>query len=152
MKLLIDTNILLRLSDPDHAHHEVARTAVDQLNALGHQGVLVPQVLYEYWVVATRPQEQNGLGADVATADADVAGWTQLFQLLLDERGMFTRWHELVTTYQVKGKNAHDTRLVAAMLRHGLTSLLTFNTADFARYSQITAHAPTAVAAGRIPE
>jgi len=34
----------------------------------------------------------------------------------------------------VMGKNAHDTRLVAAMLRHDIKSILTFNSADFKRF------------------
>jgi hypothetical protein len=34
-------------------------------------------------------------------------------------------------------------RLVAAMLVHGITHILTFNTKDFARYSEIIAVNPT---------
>ena len=49
--------------------------------------------------------------------------------------------------YGVIGVNVHDARLVAAMLVHGLTHILTFNTTDFARYTEITAVHPTAVIA-----
>jgi hypothetical protein len=42
-----------------------------------------------------------------------------------------------VAGYQVSGKNAHDARLVAAMLVHGIESILTFNTQDFFRYGEI---------------
>ena len=38
------------------------------------------------------------------------------------------------------------------MQRHGVAHVLTFNTADFARYTGITAHDPADVAAGRLPE
>jgi hypothetical protein len=38
----------------------------------------------------------------------------------------------------VTGKKAHDTRLVAAMMVHGVTHLLTFNIEDFKQYSNIT--------------
>ena len=48
-------------------------------------------------------------------------------------------------TYKVIGVNVHDARLVAAMLVHGLTHILTFNIADFARYSEITAVNPPTV-------
>ncbi len=41
--------------------------------------------------------------------------------------------------------NVHDARLVAAMLVHGLSHILTFNTTEFARYSEITAVHPTAI-------
>jgi predicted nucleic acid-binding protein len=71
-----------------------------------------------------------------------------LFPLLQDERAIFFRWLELVTAHEVSGKPAHDARLVAAMLRHGLMCLLTFNTADFARYSEVTVVHPDGVIAG----
>ncbi len=38
-------------------------------------------------------------------------------------------------TYGVSGVQVHDARLVAAMISHGATHILTFNTADFARYA-----------------
>jgi hypothetical protein len=47
---------------------------------------------------------------------------------------------------QVTGKSGHDARLVAAMVVHGLTHLLTFNTSHFARYSGITVLDPAAFA------
>ncbi len=47
--------------------------------------------------------------------------------------------------YQVIGKNAHDTRLVAAMIVHGIPRILTFNTTDFQRYQEITAISPADV-------
>jgi predicted nucleic acid-binding protein len=42
----------------------------------------------------------------------------------------------------VRGKNAHDARLVAAMLVHGLTHVLTFNGKDFARFGEIAVIPP----------
>jgi hypothetical protein len=39
----------------------------------------------------------------------------------------------------------HDVRLVALMLAHGVTHLLTLNGADFRRYSEITCLRPDAV-------
>jgi predicted nucleic acid-binding protein len=63
--------------------------------------------------------------------------WIDLFTLFRDERGVFSVWREFVAQYDVKGKNAHDARLVAAMKRHGLDHLLTFNVSDFRRYEGI---------------
>jgi predicted nucleic acid-binding protein len=42
-----------------------------------------------------------------------------------------------VADYRVSGKNAHDARLVAAMVVHGIDSILTFNAQDFVRYREI---------------
>jgi predicted nucleic acid-binding protein len=121
MRILLDTNVVLRLGDKGHATHADALAAIDWLDANGHECVIVPQVLYEYWGVATRPSENNGLDMPVADADAAVSHWITVFRLLLDERGVFTYWRDLVATNEVKGKGAHDARLVAAMQRHGLT-------------------------------
>ena len=41
------------------------------------------------------------------------------------------------------GVNVHDTKLAAAMLVHSVTHLLTFNTADFKRFPEITAVHPS---------
>jgi len=46
---------------------------------------------------------------------------------------------------------AHDTRLVAAMQRHGLTYLLTFNTGDFSRFTAIHGLSPEDILAGQLP-
>jgi hypothetical protein len=43
------------------------------------------------------------------------------------------------------GKQAHDTRLVAAMTVHQITHLLTFNTDDFKRFTEITAIDPRSI-------
>lgn len=152
MKLLMDTNILLRLQDAGHALHDRAQAAVDRLDSDGHEGVIVPQVLYEYWVVATRPAAVNGLGMDLASVEASLSKWLSVFRLLRDERGIFGFWRELVTNHQVQGKNAHDARLVAAMQRHGLVNLLTFNGPDFVRFAGINVYSPSDVVAGQLPE
>jgi hypothetical protein len=37
----------------------------------------------------------------------------------------------------VKGKQVYDARIVAALLRHHISHLLTFNASDFRRYSEM---------------
>jgi hypothetical protein len=48
----------------------------------------------------------------------------------------------LVVAHGVMGAQVHDARLVAFMLAHGLTHVLTLNAADFARYPGIIPVAP----------
>ena len=142
MTVLLDTNILLRVASPTHAMHKEARDAVANLQRQGEDLVLVPQVIYEYWVVATRPLASNGLELTATIASKAIDNFSSIFQLLRDERGIYTIWKDLVVASVVMGKNAHDTRLVAAMLRHDIKSILTFNTADFKRFIQIEAIHP----------
>ena len=46
---------------------------------------------------------------------------------------MHAEWRRLVVAYGVSGAQVHDACLAAAMRVHGVTRLLTFNGADFAR-------------------
>lgn len=57
--------------------------------------------------------------------------------VMLPELPLQDAWERLVVAHRVSGKNAHDARLVAAMLVHGVENLLTFNTQDFRRYGEI---------------
>lgn len=151
MRILVDTNILLRRAQPASAHHQMTLDALTALVRAKVDLCLVPQVIYEFWVAATRPIEVNGLGLDVATAEQSVDALLRDFVLFRDERGVFDNWRTLVIAEAVKGKTAHDARLVAAMQRHGLTNVLTYNTPDFARFRDINVFGPGQVLAGRQP-
>ena len=137
MRILLDTNVLCRLAEKGHPLHDTVEVALSSLRDDGHELCLVPQVLYEYWVVVTRPVSDNGLGMPTADVDKAIGLWIDLFTLFRDERGVFSIWREYVAQYDVKGKGAHDARLVAAMKRHSLDHLLTFNVSDFRRYEGI---------------
>jgi len=58
--------------------------------------------------------------------------------LLRDTPGVYDEWRRLVATHAASGKAAHDARLVAAMMIHEITHILTFNGSDFKRYPGIT--------------
>jgi predicted nucleic acid-binding protein len=105
----------------------------------------VPQNLYEFWSVTTRPVAQNGLGFSSGQAAAALTRLKQLFTLLEDTPAILPEWERLVVAHAVLGKNAHDARIAATMLIHGVTHLLTFNDADFRRFP-ITVLTPAAVA------
>jgi predicted nucleic acid-binding protein len=137
MLLVLDTNVLLRLVEPEHERHRAAVGAVDALDALGHTKAILPQIVYEFWAVATRPINARGLGLTGAEVHSKLEGILATARLLRDERRIYERWRELVADHDVKGKQVHDARIVAAMLRHNISHLLTFNAPDFARYSDI---------------
>ena len=60
----------------------------------------------------------------------------------------YRRWHALVVELKLTGVQVHDARIVALMLTHGITHILTFDTEDFRRYTGITALSPHELAAG----
>src|ERR1700689_1077354 len=59
---LIDTNVLLRLLQPRHPQYSIAAAAVAELRKQRADLCVAPQNLVEFWVVATRPVVNNGLG------------------------------------------------------------------------------------------
>jgi hypothetical protein len=69
----------------------------------------------------------------VASARAEQERVLSLFTLLPEVQDVFPEWQRLVVAHDVKGKNSHDARLVAAMRFHAVGQILTFNGSDFAR-------------------
>ena len=151
MKVLIDTNILLRIAQLTSSDRPTAKSAIVSLVNADYQLCIVPQVIYEFWVVASRPVSANGLGMDPASTERSVNQILNDFDLLKDERGIFAIWQSLVRSRNVSGKTAHDARLVAAMQRHGIDAILTFNNSDFTRFSDIQVLTPLEVVNGRLP-
>ncbi len=134
MRTLLDTNILTRTAEVHHPMYQAAIDAVAVLRAQGGAVVIVPQNLYEFWVVCTRPTVQNGLGLSATQAAAELARLKSMCLFIPDTPAVFPQWEQLVAHHQVLGKNAHDARLVAAMLVHGIDRILTFNAGDFLRF------------------
>ena len=124
MKVLLDTNIIVRAAQPNLPAWPQIDQALSTLLATGATLCVVPQNIYEFWVVATRPAAQNGFGLTAQDTKTLVRDSIERLTLLRDERGIFDFWMSLVDTYSVIGKNAHDARLVAAMKRHSITNLL----------------------------
>jgi len=134
--ILLDTNLLGRLTDSTDPLCRAARKAVHTLLAKGERLIIVPQNLYEFWAVATRkpgapPVGQNGLGMTPEQASQWLRFFQRRFTLLPDREELLTHWHALVRTFGIKGLKSHDARLVAAMQSYGITRLLTFDADDF---------------------
>jgi predicted nucleic acid-binding protein len=147
MRVLVDTNILTRSIEPGHAMYQPARDSVAFLRTRGDQLHVVPQILYEFWVVCTRPASANGLGKTPAETVIELAALKSLFGIIDDVPAILPEWERIVATFQVIGRNAHDARLVAAMRVHGASHILTFNDQDFRRFGGITILTPAALLA-----
>lgn len=137
MIVLCDTNILLRHSNPADALYQINEDALEYLRRKQCELVFVPQAIYEFWVVATRPIESNGLGHSVAQATEAIEWFLNQFVLFAETSEIFPYWKEVVTQTPVMGKRGHDARFVAAMKAHDVSHLLTFNTDDFKEFVDI---------------
>jgi predicted nucleic acid-binding protein len=112
---------LIRTLQPHHALFPLADGAIQRF----------PQNLIELWAVATRPIEHNGLGLSTSSAAAELERIKVMFLHLPDAPAIYPASERLVIQHQVSGKPTHDARLVAAMLVHGVTAILTFDKPGF---------------------
>ncbi len=145
MAVLVDTNVLLRRTQPTHHSHAVAVESVARLIAADEPVHFTLQNISEFWNVVTRPVMHNGLGFSVGAALAEVETIERFLTLLPDTPALYEVWKGLVTQYGVIGSKVRDARLVALMLVHRVHRILTFNTSDFRRYRVEVLH-PAAVA------
>ena len=130
-----DTNIWLRSSDPDHEMFPAAADAVEHILE-ADEIYLLPQIVTEFWRVATSPGSQRGgFGWDVVKADLKVQQMEFDFPMKYDNAEVYAKWRALVRIVGVSGAQVYDARIVAAMLAHNLTHILTFNENDFKRYA-----------------
>src|SRR5437016_3832051 len=138
--ILLDTNLLGRMTDSADPQCAASRRAVHGLLAKRERLVIVPQNLYEFWAVATRkpgsaPAGQNGLGMTCEQASQWLHFFQRRFTLLPDREELLGRWQGLVEALGIKGFKSYDARLAAAMQTYGIQRLLTFNANDFKVFS-----------------
>ena len=137
MSHLADTSILLRTIHTTSPQRQLAIDTLDTLRKQKEEICIFPQNLVEFWAVATRPIESNGLGLTIEQAIVKVDHLKKVFVLKDEDKTIFQNWESLVSEYEVKGKTSHDARLVAGMQTHSISHLLTFNVKDFQRYHDI---------------
>jgi len=147
MRVLVDTNILLRSAQPNHPLSAQATRAVSKLLRQDDEVFFCSQNIAEFWNVATRPADQNGLGLSPEEALQEVGSIERLLTLLPDVPAIYGVWKEIVRDHQVRGVKVYDARIVAIMKVYAVESILTFNSADFNRYGNITALHPSSVLA-----
>ena len=132
---VVDTNVLVHSSitaSPDHAK---ARDAIARLAADERLAVL-GQILREFLSVTTGPQPW-ARSATLAEATGNIDGFIHRFTLLHDGPAVWETLMALTRSFVFGGKQVHDANIVATMLAHGETRLLTFNGADFRRFGSV---------------
>jgi predicted nucleic acid-binding protein len=147
MRVLVDTNILLRSAQPTHPLSSQATSAVSKLLRQEDAVFFCAQNIAEFWNVATRPAEVNGLGLSHEEALQEVASIESLLTLLPDIPAIYPVWKRLVQDHRVQGVKVYDARLGAVMSVYLIDTILTFNIADFKRYGNVSAIHPASMLA-----
>jgi len=149
MAVLIDTSVLVRTLQQDSELGLAARHALRILAQRQTPLCISPQVLAEYWVVATRPASLNGLGFQPARALDLMNAFRARVRLVFEDENSHEIWARLVGPPDgVRGKRAHDARIAAVALAHGIDVVATFNLHDYERFEGIRALDPRDVVSG----
>jgi predicted nucleic acid-binding protein len=130
----LDTNILIRAADYSSKDYNTAKEVLSKLALSNYIITISPQVIYECWVVLTRPKDANGLGLNSDEAHGFINETLSYYNLIHDDEKLFATWLELVDKYKVIGVKAHDARIVAWMLNNNIETMITFNTKDFKEF------------------
>jgi predicted nucleic acid-binding protein len=142
---LVDTNVILRATRRSDPQHQTVSSALEKLIGRSVSLHYTHQNIAEFWNTLTRPIERNGLGLTVAETEREVRAIETGMTLLPDSEAVYKEWRRLVLELAISGVQVHDARLAASMYVHGVTHILTFNTADFVRFVGVAALNPTFV-------
>jgi predicted nucleic acid-binding protein len=140
MSILIDTNVLLRRTQPDHLHRLAALESVARLLAQNESVYFTLQNIAEFGCVASRPVANNGLGFSPMETLAEVNKIERILTALPDSPLVYAEWKRLVLEHGITGVRVHDARLVATMNVHRVRRILTFDGADFTAYGVEVIH------------
>jgi predicted nucleic acid-binding protein len=135
-RAMLDTNVFLAATDEGRAEHDRALAIVNDWPARGTVLYASGQIMREYLAVATRPAEKNGLGLAEADALANVRAFRSRITLLAEDGKVADRLLALLDENTCRGKQVHDANVVATMLVHGVSTIVTMNTGDFTRFGR----------------
>ena len=145
-RYLIDSNILIRWVQTGDPGFPVADAALEQLMLSNADLCYTSQNIGEFWNALTRPAVRNGYGLSPEEADRSAISVESRLRFLPDSATVHQEWRRLLVLYRVSGVQVHDARLVAAMRIHSIKRIVTLNTKDFARFTDIEAIHPTNLA------
>ena len=142
---LVDTNVILRVTKQDDPLFPEVSRAIGALLAADTTLFYTYQNIAEMWNVMTRAAENNGFGLTTKRALIELETIERAMSMLPEDESSYQRWRGLLQTYNIRGVQVHDTRLVAAMLTQGVKHILTFNASHFARFPEIQVVHPQSV-------
>jgi predicted nucleic acid-binding protein len=131
----VDTNVLVYATARSAPFRDRSRAALSRL-AASEPLAVSRQILREYIAVMTR-QQIWGRAPTLAEATTDAAAFVRRFNVFEDGPPVWDQLTELSRGYSFGGRQVRDANVVATMLAHGGRRLLTFNEADFRRFTPL---------------
>ena len=137
--IFIDTNILIYSTFPDFdsEKHIQSLESLNQLLQSGKPLFVSSQILREYFAISTngsifkRPLNRK-------QAVGKIHEFLKRFNLLLEKETTIETLMDLIEKYTVSRQKIHDLNIVATMIDHGISHLLTYNKKDFKKINDIS--------------
>lgn len=134
--VFLDTNILVYANVQEAPLHNVALEAIECRYNAGLNLWISRQVLREFLATLSRPQSFSS-PKPISTI-IDRIHFFQTYFLVADDTIHVTeRLLTLLEDIPVGGRQVHDANIVATMHAYGIPHLLTHNTKDFERFSNM---------------
>ena len=133
--MFLDTNVLVYARFQGAPFHDTARVCLAAAVNGEERACVSWQVIREYLAVVTRPQSWT-TPLSMGNAMKDATLFSSLFHVLQNGPEVMAKLKLLAGNIQFTGQQVHDANIVATMLAHNETRLLTFNDKDFFRYHE----------------
>ncbi len=134
-RLFVDTNILITALVRQMPRHQEAVSLLARLEMSNVEVWISRQVIREFLSSLSRPQAfSNPLPTSALLPAAEEL--ESQFLVAEDNRSVTTQLYHLLDAIPCGGKQLHDANIVATMLTHDISRLLTYNVEDFRRFGQ----------------
>ena len=133
--VFVDTNVLVYARVAGAPVHQPARDAIQRLYDAGAEIWISRQVPREYLAVLTRPQT-FAKSQPIEVLTEDVRLFERRFRVAKDGPEVMGQLLSLLQQIPVGGGQVHDANIIATMLAHDISRLLTHNVGDFARFAR----------------
>jgi toxin-antitoxin system PIN domain toxin len=142
--ILLDTNVLVYAVDSTSPKHAPCRSVVERAMSGELDAVLVPQVLLEFYAVATSPRRVR---SPLSARDGalQITDWRATIAVRHPTAACLDAWTTLAGRLRRVGQDVHDLFLIAQMQAHGIGDICTVNAGDFAGVRGITVRPPETV-------
>lgn len=141
--LAVDTNILVYAHRREAREHVRAAQVVREL-AEGRASWAIPwPCVFEFFSVVTNTRIWRQAASEPAQAVAQIEAWTNSpsVRVIGETEGFWSVLRELLERPRVRGSIAHDARIAAICLAHGIEALLTRDR-DFSLFPELVVRNP----------
>ena len=139
--VFLDTNILVYANVSESPFHQAALQKIQNFYDTGIDLWISRQVLREFLMTLTRPQTFVN-PRPVAIVIERVRFFQTQFRVAEDTPEVTEQLLSLMEEIAIGGRQVYDANIVATMLVYGIPQLLTHNTGDFGRFSELITVVP----------